>query len=147
MFYSMFYWINKENTVQNKQNKCDYIWISSQNGPIIANAIIAAYYIYLALKSLKIPKGSSESVNRRTDNTMVKRKRTKEPETTEAFVWIVHFNFMFYWHHFISPDLCFCLSSVGLSFFLQIIFLMVDLIRKLILRTLNWESGSHKSQV
>jgi len=27
-------------------------------------------------KSLKIPKGISESVNRRTDNTMTKRKRT-----------------------------------------------------------------------
>jgi hypothetical protein len=29
-------------------------------------------------KSLKIPKGQSESVNRRTNNTMAKRKRTKE---------------------------------------------------------------------
>jgi hypothetical protein len=28
-------------------------------------------------KSLKIPKGESESVNQRTDNTMVKRKSTK----------------------------------------------------------------------
>jgi hypothetical protein len=28
-------------------------------------------------KSLKIPKGQSESVIRRTDNTMAKRKRTK----------------------------------------------------------------------
>ena len=28
-------------------------------------------------KSLKIPKRSSEGVNRRTDNTMAKRKRTK----------------------------------------------------------------------
>jgi hypothetical protein len=29
-----------------------------------------------AKKSLKIPKGYSESVKRRTDNTMAKRKRT-----------------------------------------------------------------------
>ena len=29
-----------------------------------------------AKKSLKIPKGKSESANRRTDNTMTKRKRT-----------------------------------------------------------------------
>ena len=29
-------------------------------------------------KSLKLPKGSSESVNRRTDNTIAIRQRTKE---------------------------------------------------------------------
>jgi hypothetical protein len=62
---------DQKNTIQNKQNKCDYIWISSQNGPIFANATFVAYYIYLSLMSLKIPKGQSESVNRRTDNTMV----------------------------------------------------------------------------
>jgi len=33
--------------------------------------------ICLSKKSLKIPKGLSESVNRRTDNTLVKRKITK----------------------------------------------------------------------
>ena len=32
-------------------------------------------------KSLKIPKGLSEFVYRRTDNTMAKRKRTKEQTT------------------------------------------------------------------
>ena len=31
-------------------------------------------------KSLKIPKGQSESLNQRTDNAMAKRKRTKEVE-------------------------------------------------------------------
>jgi len=35
--------------------------------------------IYCGKKSLKIPKGQSEAVNgRRTDNTMTKRKKTKE---------------------------------------------------------------------
>jgi hypothetical protein len=35
-------------------------------------------YLSLSIKSLKIPKGQSESANgRRTDNTMIKRKRTK----------------------------------------------------------------------
>ena len=35
-------------------------------------------YLSLSIKSLKIPKGQSESTNgRRTDNTMTKRKRTK----------------------------------------------------------------------
>ena len=34
-------------------------------------------------KSLKIPKGQSESVYRRTDNTMTERKRTKEQEEFE----------------------------------------------------------------
>jgi len=32
-------------------------------------------------KSLKIPKGQSESVNRRTDNTMAKSKSTKGQTT------------------------------------------------------------------
>ena len=31
-------------------------------------------------KSLKIPKGKSESVNRRTDNTMTKRKGQKDKQ-------------------------------------------------------------------
>jgi hypothetical protein len=33
-------------------------------------------------KSLKMPKGQSKSVNRRTDNTMDKRKRTKGQTTS-----------------------------------------------------------------
>jgi len=33
------------------------------------------------MKSLKIPKGESESVNRRTDNTMAKRKWAKGQTT------------------------------------------------------------------
>jgi hypothetical protein len=38
--------------------------------------------IYYAKKSLKIPKGQSETVyRRRTDNTMAKRKRTKGQTT------------------------------------------------------------------
>jgi len=32
-------------------------------------------------KSLKIPKGQSESIYRRTDNTIAKKKRTKGPTT------------------------------------------------------------------
>ena len=35
------------------------------------------------MKSLKILKGKSESVNRRTNNTMVKRKGTKRQNTTQ----------------------------------------------------------------
>jgi hypothetical protein len=35
------------------------------------------YNIELCDKSLKIPKRQSESVNRRTDNTMAKRKKYK----------------------------------------------------------------------
>jgi hypothetical protein len=37
--------------------------------------------LILAKKSLKKPKGKSESVNRRTDNTMAKRKSTKGQTT------------------------------------------------------------------
>ena len=36
---------------------------------------------HLCILSLKISNGQSESVNRRTDNTMAKRKRTKEQTT------------------------------------------------------------------
>jgi len=37
-----------------------------------------AFALYREQKSLKTPRGSSESVNRRrTDNTMAKRNRTK----------------------------------------------------------------------
>jgi hypothetical protein len=35
------------------------------------------YTIELCEKSLKIPKRQSESINRRTDNTMAKRKKYK----------------------------------------------------------------------
>jgi len=39
------------------------------------------YNISIRMKSLKIPKMLSESVNRRTDNTTAKRKRTKGQTT------------------------------------------------------------------
>ena len=38
-------------------------------------------YMFIVQKSLKIPKGSSEFVNRRIDNKIAIRKRTKEQTT------------------------------------------------------------------
>ena len=67
------------------------------------------YNIELCEKSLKIPKRQSESVNRRTDNTMAKRKNTKgqttiyktkdqvtrTPLKTGAFLEYLYFIFRF----------------------------------------------------
>jgi len=48
-------------------------------GESVFNFMFVTVHIFkVAKKSLKIPKGQSESVNRRrTDNTMAKRKSTK----------------------------------------------------------------------
>jgi hypothetical protein len=54
----------------------DYIQIIVERGKIYTrNAHIHDNSLFK--KSLKIPKGQSESVYRRTDNTMAKRKSTK----------------------------------------------------------------------
>jgi hypothetical protein len=46
--------------------------------PVLKYTVFGPIMYKLFKKSLKIPKGKSESVNRRiTDNTMAKRKRTK----------------------------------------------------------------------
>ena len=50
--------------------------------PIVMMRAFVFVYIVFAYKSLKIPKGQSESVyRRRTENTMAKRKRTKGQTT------------------------------------------------------------------
>ena len=48
------------------------------------NIVGSLYSNHLCAKSLKIPNGQSESVKqRRTENTMTKRKRTKEQTTID----------------------------------------------------------------
>ena len=42
--------------------------------------------VWAATKCLKIPKGYSESVNRRTDNTMAKRQTTQWPKEKKTKV-------------------------------------------------------------
>ena len=64
------------------------------------------YNIELCEKSLKIPKRQSESVNRRTDNTMAKRKNTKGQTTiykakdqvtrTPTKNWVIFGTLIFY---------------------------------------------------
>ena len=51
----------------------------------MAESVLLRKYIRVSCctckKSLKLPKRLSEAINRRTDNTMVKRKRTKKQRT------------------------------------------------------------------
>jgi hypothetical protein len=45
---------------------------------------------FLCKKSLKIPKGAIRIINRRTDNTMAKRKRTKLDKRTNNDLQNIH---------------------------------------------------------
>ena len=49
----------------------------------VRSVVFSRYNVLEYKKSLKIPKGQSENVHRRTDNTMAKRKSTKGQTTID----------------------------------------------------------------
>ena len=64
-------------------------WVSSYNlsaSEILSDKRVGLWREWPYKKSLKIPKGQSESVNRRTNNTMAKRKRTNI-HTKDRVTW------------------------------------------------------------
>jgi hypothetical protein len=66
-----------------------YIYIYIRRSYHIYNASSTRERADRPKKSLKIPKGQSESVNRRsTDNTMAKTKRTEEQTTIYKTLYI-----------------------------------------------------------